>query len=48
MTKQKISFIQFVQLVLGALAAANVEYLIGGAVAGWLGVRRVQHKILLW
>jgi hypothetical protein len=35
MTKEQISFLEFARIVLDALEAANVEYLIGGAVALW-------------
>lgn len=33
--KEKIGFLEFARLVIDALVAANVEYLIGGAVAVW-------------
>jgi hypothetical protein len=35
MTKEQVGFLEFARLVLDALAAADVEYLIGGAVALW-------------
>jgi hypothetical protein len=35
MTKQEIGFLEFARLVLDALEAADVEYLIGGAVGLW-------------
>ncbi len=35
MTKQALDFVDFLKLMLDALKAAHVEYLIGGAVAEW-------------
>jgi hypothetical protein len=35
MTQENISFLEFARIVLDALTAADVEYLIGGAVALW-------------
>lgn len=35
MAQEPITFVDFVRLVLDAIEATELEYLIGGAVAGW-------------
>ncbi|MEZ4621466.1 MAG: hypothetical protein R2867_39020 [Caldilineaceae bacterium] len=44
MAQEPITFVDFARLVLDAIEAAELEYLIGGAVAVWAWSKSVQHK----
>jgi len=48
MRNKPLDIAGFLRLVIEALNAAGVEYLIGGAIAEWPGENRAQLRIWIW
>ena len=48
MAEERLSFVAFARLVLDALEASEITYLIGGAVAVWAWGEPRPRKISIW